>query len=317
MYDPNWRQKALDSGDDQNSPQFAQQRALEAQNTAGGGSGAGTGALPVFNQPTIDLQKSYENLYSGSGIGDIESTISTKEKARNDALAKINDNPYFSEATRVGRVAKLDQIFQNDTASLRSDVATRKADLETRFGLQTKQFDINSQQAQQAFTQFSSLLSMGALDNASGVDLANITRATGLSSSQISSAIQATKDAKKKDVPTSTISYDDGVNQGYAVINSQTGEIIRKEKVAASKPEKSTSTAGDATVLTGAQKRAVSATATKALVAVDTNKDKRVSLAEYKKALTAIIADHGVESSQADDSLTAQMTALGYKKWKW
>ena len=238
MYDPNWRQKALDSGDDQNSPQFAQQRALEAQNTAGGGSGAGTGALPVFNQPTIDLQKSYENLYSGSGIGDIESTISTKEKARNDALAKINDNPYFSEATRVGRVAKLDQIFQNDTASLRSDVATRKADLETRFGLQTKQFDINSQQAQQAFTQFSSLLSMGALDNASGVDLANITRATGLSSSQISSAIQATKDAKKKDVPTSTISYDDGVNQGYAVINSQTGEIIRKEKVAASKPEK-------------------------------------------------------------------------------
>jgi len=242
MYDPNWRQKALDSGDDQNSPMFAQQRALEAQNTAGGGSGAGTSALPMFNQPTIDLQKSYETLFAGSGIGDIESTISTKEKARNDALAKINDNPYFSEATRVGRVAKLDQIFQNDTASLRNDVATRKADLETRFGLQTKQFDINSQQAQQAFTQFSSLLSMGALDNASGVDIANLTRATGLSSSQISSAIQATKDAKKKDVPTQIIQTDDGTNTGYAVINTQTGEIIKKETVGGSKPEKTKAT---------------------------------------------------------------------------
>ena len=317
MYDPNWRQKALDSGDDQNSPQFAQQRALEAQNTAGGGSGAGTGALPVFNQPTIDLQKSYENLYSGSGIGDIESTISTKEKARNDALAKINDNPYFSEATRVGRVAKLDQIFQNDTASLRSDVATRKADLETRFGLQTKQFDINSQQAQQAFTQFSSLLSMGALDNASGVDLANITRATGLSSSQISSAIQATKDAKKKDVPTQIIQTDDGTNTGYAVINTQTGEIIKKETVGGSKPAATKATSTKAKTVSASDKKTYISTAKIGVKNVDSNKDKMLSQAEYTKVVQNLINLYGLDFATADGFATEAFNSLGYSKWRW
>jgi len=88
---------------------------------------------------------------------------------------------------------------------------------------------------------------MGALDNASGVDVAKITGATGLSSSQISSAIQATKDAKKKDVPTQIIQTDDGTNTGYAVINTQTGEIIKKETVGGSKPAATKATSSTAT----------------------------------------------------------------------
>ena len=55
--------------------------------------------------------------------------------------------------------------------------------------------------------------------------------------------IRAAIDAnKKKNVQTSTISFDDGVNQGFAVINNQTGEIISKQTIAASKPKASTIT---------------------------------------------------------------------------
>lgn len=49
----------------------------------------------------------------------------------------------------------------------------------------------------------------------------------------IQSAIASRRD---KNIETSTISYDDGTNQGFAIINSKTGEIISKKVVAASKP---------------------------------------------------------------------------------
>lgn len=195
--------------------------------TAGTGSGAGFSTPEVLNLPKL-----YEQLYASSGIKDLEGTYSQREKEYIEAKGKINDNPFLSEATRVGRVAKLETLFGERTANLKNDIATKKADIEMKLNLETKQFDINSQASQQALSQFNTLLSMGALDNASGEDIANITRSTGLSSQAIFSAIKFNKD---KNVQTSVIQYDDGDNQGYAVINSQTGDIISKQVIGSSK----------------------------------------------------------------------------------
>jgi hypothetical protein len=192
-----------------------------------------------LNTPTIDLNKIYEDLYKSSGITDIENELSTKSLAYNEAVSKIKDNPYLSEATMTGRLKKLDDKFNADAGVLNNKIATQKADVETKLNIQMKQFDINSNQAQQALTQFQTLLSAGALNNASGEDIANITRATGLSSTMIYSAINA---MKAKDVQTSVINYDDGTNQGFAVINSSTGEIIKKQVIASSKPKATTET---------------------------------------------------------------------------
>lgn len=219
--------------------------------TAGGftgGSAGGTGAqqltTPLVDTlniaakpaPAIDLPNLYKSLQAGSGISELETQLSALTKANNDAQSKINDNPWLSEATRVGRISKLATDYENRAAALKGDIAVRKADIETQLNLQTKQFDIQSNQAQQAMSQYNTLLNSGALDNASGEDVAAITRATGLSSSMIYNAIN-----KKKvdDVKTSTVSFDDGTNQGFAVINSQTGEIISRQVVAASKPDTS------------------------------------------------------------------------------
>jgi len=53
----------------------------------------------------------------------------------------------------------------------------------------------------------------------------------------IYSAINA---QKAKNVKTAIIEWDDNINQGFAVINSQTGDIINKQTIAATstKPEK-------------------------------------------------------------------------------
>ena len=200
---------------------------------AGSSTGASSGISGLMTtQPTINLPSLYQNLYSSSGITENEKQYSDLEKAYIEAKGKINDNPFLSEATRVGRVAKLETLFNERTANIKNDIATKKADIETKLNLETKQFDINSQQATQALNQFNSLLSAGALDNASGEDIANITRATGISSTMIQSAIQASVKSKQKEIPTQVIKSeaDDGTVT-ISVVNSQTGEVIKQSNL--------------------------------------------------------------------------------------
>lgn len=202
--------------------------------TAQTGGGGGVGYS--FNQPSIDLNSIYQNLTQSSGISDVEKQITDKTLAYNQAVASVKDNPYLSEATMSGRLSKLEDKYKADLAALNNQVATKKADVETQLNLQTKQFDINSQQAQTAFNQFTSLLSAGALDNASANDIAGITQATGLSSDMIYSAINTNK---KKNQQTQIIQFDDGTNQGYSIIDPTTGEIIKTQTIASSKPSSS------------------------------------------------------------------------------
>jgi len=183
--------------------------------------------MPSFTpQETPNLPEMYKSLIQESGISNLESQYSDMEKQYIEAKGKINDNPFLSEATRVGRVAKIEQLFNERTANIKGDIATKKADIETQLNLQTKQFDINSQVAQQALSQFNTLLGLGALNNASGEDIAAITRTTGISSNMIQSAIQANKD---KDVKTQMVTSTGENGEMFAVLlNSNTGEIINK-----------------------------------------------------------------------------------------
>ena len=249
-----------------------------------GGSGSGISGPPAA--PSINLPELYEGLYASSGISDIEKQLSDQTKSFNEAVSKINDNPFLSEANRVGRIQKLQTDFNNATAGTRSDIATKKADIETRLQLETKQFDINSQQAQQAFNQFQTLLQSGGLDNATGEDIANMTRATGMSSSIINSAINANK---QKNVQTQIISFDDGTNQGFAVINSQTGEIINKQTVTQSKP--SASAGAKAPTIGSTQYTAESKSALNQFVGQRSNSYGHINPTDWNAALNAFLAD--------------------------
>jgi hypothetical protein len=199
---------------------------LSAASLAEAGAGAGIG---VTTPGTINLPDLYKNLSATSGIAELEADLSAKEKEYIEATGKINDNPFLSEATRVGRVAKMDELFQKRTANLRNEIATKKADIETQLNLQTKQFDINSQASRDALSQLNTLLSLGALENASGEDIANLTRNTGISSSMIQSAIQANK---AKNVKSQVIQSeaDDGTVT-VTVINPDTGQIINQQSL--------------------------------------------------------------------------------------
>jgi hypothetical protein len=190
---------------------------------------SGTGLPTTTPQASIDLPKLYEELYKSAGVKDKESELSQKEKDYITAQGKVNNNPFLSEATRVGRLDKLSKDYESRVANLKNDIATSKADVETKLNLQLKQLDLNNQATQLAWQQFNTLLSSGALNNASGESIANITRSTGISSDMIYSVVNA---QKAKDVKTSVIqsTKDDGTVT-VSVINSDTGEIIKQSNL--------------------------------------------------------------------------------------
>lgn len=217
-----------------------------ASNTSGArtSSGASTGSGAGFQAPQpIDLVGNYKDILAGTGIKDKEAQLSQMEKDFITAKGDVNDNPFLSEGSRVGREAKLNTLFNERTANIRGEIATARADAETQMNLKLKQFDMNSEQTKQAMDQFNFLLSSGALNNASGEDIANITMATGLSSTLIQGAIQ---ESQKADVKSQVItSTDNNGNVTVTTVNTNTGEIISQNSlgsVGASKTTGGTST---------------------------------------------------------------------------
>lgn len=282
--------------------------------------GVGGSVMPTAPQ-TIDLPGMYNTLYKSAGIPELEQKLADHATAYADAQSKINDNPWLSEATRTGRIAKLSTDYQNRVKNDQDALAMKKADIETQINLQNKQFDINSQVAKDSLDRFNTLLKMGSLDNASGEDVANLVRSTGLSSSAIQSAINYNK---QKDVSTSMVSYDDGKNQGFALVNTKTGQIISKQVVAGSKilatqtvKVENPTTPGKKTTVTPTQERSFIATASKIIQTVDDNADQLLSANEYIKAVQDLMVKTGLDEASADKYASKSFSELGYQKWNW
>ncbi len=205
-------------------------------NPTGAAAGAGAGftgdagaAGPGVNPtPTLDLSGIYTGLQESSGINALQTALTAKQEGYNKELSTINDNPFLSEGNRVGRASKLATDFQNDAKVVTDQISQKQADNQMQLQLKTKQFDIDSQAAKDSLEKFNSLLSMGALDNASGQDIANITRSTGLSSSLIASAVQK---KKLEGLETSIQSFDDGKEQGFTIFTiDPQGNIVNQTR---------------------------------------------------------------------------------------
>ena len=282
---------------------------------ATGGQGKMTnGGGSVTQAPPIDLTNIYDNLYNEQGINDLQAQLNTQTQSFNQAVSKINDNPYLSEANRVGRVQKLTIDYNNSIKNLQDQIAQRTANVETKLGLATKQYDMTSQAQQTAFSQLNSLLSSGALDSASGSTIASLARSTGLSTDVINSAIQANKN---KNVNTQLIqSEDDNGNVTISVIDGNTGDIIRQTSLGAVGTKTKTSGGGGGG-LTPTQERAITTSARQSLIEVDGNEDKLVSAEEYIQAVERLMIATGIDEATADEYLSNALTDLQFGRWNW
>lgn len=206
----------------------------QAINSLSAGTGGASMGAGVTTPQAYDLMATYNQIQNNAGVKQIQDELTTAEKSYLEQRAKISDNPFSSAGMIDKRLQRLRQTYEAEVQPKRDQLAMMQADAETQMQLALKQIDLNNQLVQQAMSQFEFMLSSGALDNASGQDIANITRATGLSSTMIQNAIAYTK--KKNTPQPQIVSYDDGVNQGYAMIDPQTGKLIGTQVIAGSKP---------------------------------------------------------------------------------
>jgi len=256
--------------------------------------GGGYTSLPTT--PTINLTEQYGKLIDESGISGLETNVNSIESRINqmtseaaDAKSKVNENPWISESSRVGRIAKIDEKLQNAIAPLQKDVANitnqinqKKTDVSNKLNLTTQQYNIDVAANQQNLTNFNSLLSSGALVNATAQDIATLAQQTGLAPSFIQSAIDA---AKKASNPLSVGTYtDEGGNLVAYTMDSQ-GNLVNSKSIG---KVQATSTGGGSTAK---EEKTANQQAIDSALSANTNSYGHVSPAIWNAALRAYIQD--------------------------
>jgi len=241
--DPNANQQYINS-------QYQQPAGGEAGMGAGGMGtggvdtsllgGAGAGGLGT-NKP-IDLNAQYAQLLTESGVSNLETNanaLSTKINQMTaeaaDAKAKVNENPFLAEASRIGRIAKIDQKLNESIAPLQKDISnitgqinTAKNDIQNKLNLNVQQYNIETAANQQNLANFNSLLASGALVNATAQDIATLASQTGLAPSFIASAIAQ---AKKSASPISTGTFTDSDGNLTAYTLDSSGNLLNSQVI--------------------------------------------------------------------------------------
>lgn len=218
-------------------------------------SGVGTGNLSATGAPTFDLIAATKAAYNtpeitaaGQNISDIQAKIDARQKALSDAQAGINDNPFYSEATRVGKSQQLTQqanndltVLNNQLTSAQGNLASLKADAAITVNAAQGQYNINEQAYKDNITQFNNLLSAGALDNASGQDIANLAVQTGIPTSMIQSMIQT---SQKKNNPVQIVSSTDNAGNLTLLAVDSKGRIVNQTTIPGAGKSTTTGTGG-------------------------------------------------------------------------
>jgi len=179
--------------------------------------------------PSIDLNKVYETALNSDEIKNLKTEIDMKKQGLNQAMTSINDNPFASEATRLGKLRRLDESAGREVQTLEANLAQKTADAQVKVNIATQQYNIESQQYQNNLSRLNTLISSGALLNATGSDLAEIALSTGLTTTMVKSIQDKMKsDQIQPQVITNT---DNNGKVTVSVIDSRTGEVISQNSL--------------------------------------------------------------------------------------
>ena len=223
------------------------QRQLTKGNNKSSGSGSSGMSSTSSGMPTININELYQKELNSPDITNLQKEIDTKKQGYNTAVTNINDNPYASEATRVGKIRRLDESAQKEIQSLEGNLAQRKADAQVKMNIAMQQYQVDSQSYQNELNKLNMLISSGALLNANSSDIAQVAMATGLTTSMVRSIQSKMKsDQIKPQVITST--NDAGVVT-VSVVDGNTGQIIGQNSLGAIGNKQGGSGSSDATQL--------------------------------------------------------------------
>lgn len=192
------------------------------------GSTGGAGAPGAFN-----LVDATNSAYNSPEILAAQASITDRQKALALAQSNINDNPFYSEATRVGKSEKLSQKANADIQIQQNILADLKSTAAIKVQAALGQYNIENQAYQQKLDLFQNLVNMGALDNANSNDLAGIAVQTGIPVSMLQS-IQSVSVKKNNpvDKPQITTATDNEGNLTIVAVDPTTGAVIQQTSIA-------------------------------------------------------------------------------------
>jgi hypothetical protein len=206
-------------------------------------TGASNTSLSLPQAPKIDLQAEYTRLYDELGLAGMKDSVKKAQqeillaRAQADqALSLSNENPFLSEAGRIGRQAKIEEAY-NAKAQVLSAQATLKQqeyqdaqnNLWQQMDLAEKQYQYDYSAYQDNLNQMNYLLEAGALNDADEASLEMMAATAGISTSMLRSMINAQKQKNYK--PTLVQNVDDNGNVTLTLVDANTGNIINQQRL--------------------------------------------------------------------------------------
>ncbi len=83
----------------------------------------------VFQKPSKTTQQLYEEAYNAAGLGDLLKKITEGKQKLTDAEGRVSENPWLDEASRVGRVKRLQELAGGTLGNLLDEYKTKLAEV--------------------------------------------------------------------------------------------------------------------------------------------------------------------------------------------
>jgi muramidase (phage lysozyme) len=75
----------------------------------------------VFQKPSKTTEQLYNEAYNAAGLPDLINQLTTKKNQLNTATGNISENPWLDEASRFGRVKRLQDLANGDISNLQGE----------------------------------------------------------------------------------------------------------------------------------------------------------------------------------------------------
>lgn len=168
----------------------------------------------------VNLNQIYNDAMNSEDLVNLQNELKAKKEAKVRAETDVNDNPFYAEVTRTGKLAKIQEAAQSEIANIESEVALKKADAQTKVNIALQQYNIDDKNYQNQLQKLNLLISSGAITNATSQNIADIALATGISTDMVKGIINTTKQNQQK----LQVATDD--NGNVTIYDLNTGKVV-------------------------------------------------------------------------------------------
>lgn len=103
----------------------------------------------IFSKPSKSSEQLFNDAYGAAGLDSVLAQINDKKAKLNEAIGAVGENPWLSEASRVGRTKRLQELANADISNLTDQYNSGLEKVKNLVQLQTNDFTQNQQINQQ------------------------------------------------------------------------------------------------------------------------------------------------------------------------